>query len=444
MNSQDFKKIHSPDTPGVYLFKKGKTILYIGKATSLKDRVKSYFAKDLIATRGPLLVDMVFQADKIDFEKTDSVIEALILEASLIKKNQPRYNTKEKDDKSYNYVVITKEEFPRVLIIRGRELAGGQRSNLENSKRFNLGEPAGLGFKIKDKFGPFTNGTQLKEAIKIVRKIFPFRDYCASYLEAKLPSNKRGCFNYQIGLCAGTCIGAISKKEYRNTIRNIGLFFSGKKKNILSSLEKEMKLLAKNHEFEKADLIKKKIFALNHIQDIALIKNENKEYSDILKNTRISGGVFRIEAYDVAHISGTSTVGVMVVMENGEVNKNEYRKFIIKESSQNDTEGLREILERRFKHTEWRFPDIIVVDGSTAQVNIAKKVVNEYKNQLGSFASKLDIVAVTKDERHRPERIQGQGTVIEKYKKDILLANSEAHRFAIGFHRKKRAKRSLL
>src|SRR5674476_923017 len=108
MNNIHLKKLKMPDKPGVYYFRKGKEIIYIGKATSLRDRVKSYFGKDLIVTRGPLLVDMVFHADKVDWQETDSVLEALILEASLIKKYQPKYNTKEKDDKSFNYVVITK------------------------------------------------------------------------------------------------------------------------------------------------------------------------------------------------------------------------------------------------------------------------------------------------------------------------------------------------
>ena len=120
MDFSQYKKINLPDTPGVYLFKKNKEILYIGKATSLKDRVRSYFSNDLIATRGPLLIDMVFQANDIEFIKTDSVLEALILESNLIKKYQPRYNTQEKDDKSYNYVIITKEDFPRVLIEKGK------------------------------------------------------------------------------------------------------------------------------------------------------------------------------------------------------------------------------------------------------------------------------------------------------------------------------------
>ena len=122
MQVKDLKKFKITDKPGVYFFKKGKVILYIGKATSLRDRTRSYFSKDLIATRGPSILDMVVQADKIDWQETDSVLEALILEAELIKKHLPKYNVREKDDRSWNYVCITDEEIPKVLIIRGREL----------------------------------------------------------------------------------------------------------------------------------------------------------------------------------------------------------------------------------------------------------------------------------------------------------------------------------
>jgi excinuclease ABC subunit C len=417
MNSQEFKKVQFPENPGVYLFKKGKQILYVGKATSLKDRVKSYFSADLIATRGPLLVDMVFQADTIDFIQTDSVIEALILESNLIKKYQPKYNTKEKDDRSFNYVVITKEDFPRVLIIRGKELAGGKRFNLGNSKRLNLEEPA-----YQATFGPFTNGTQLKEALKIVRKIFPFIDNASA--------KKTGyTFYTQIGLAPDTS-GVEAKKDYAKIIKNIILFFEGKKAGIVKNLEKEMSAYAKKREFEKAHAVKKTIFALNHIQDIALIKVESEKLK--------AESSVRIEAYDVAHISGTSTVGVMVVVENGLANKAEYRKFKIQNSMQNDVAGLEEILERRFAHEEWRFPNILVVDGSVAQKNIAQKILKKYG------LSDIALVAVTKDERHRPKMIQGDEKSIHAYESEILLANSEAHRFAIKYHREMRGKQSLL
>ena len=408
MDSQLLKKFNLPDAPGVYLFKKNNGILYIGKATSLKDRVKSYFASDLIATRGPLILDMVFQADKIDFIKTDSVLEALILESNLIKKHQPKYNTKEKDDRSYNYVVITKEDFPRVLIERGKNI---------DFKKLTANS-----LQLKAIYGPFTNGTQLKEALKIVRKIFPFLDH---YSEKKTGYG----FYREIGL-APEIGNNEAKKDYAKTIKNISLFFEGKKTSVVKNLEKEMKLLAKKHEFEKAGKVRNTIFALNHIQDVALIKSES---SPRLHLGAGANEALRIEAYDVAHISGTNTVGVMVVVEDGKANKAEYRKFKINRSSQNDTAGLEEILERRFNHSEWRFPDIMVIDGSTAQKNVAEKV-------LAKLKIKADIVAVTKDERHRPKTISGRAEIVDNYKKDILLANSEAHRFAIGYHRKLRSK----
>ena len=144
--------------------------------------------------------------------------------------------------------------------------------------------------------------------------------------------------------------------------------------------------------------------------------------------------LFRIEAYDVAHISGTNTVGVMTVVENSEVNKNEYRKFKINESVQNDVAGLGEMLRRRLNHEEWKFPNIIVVDGSTAQKNIAEKTLKQYG------VGDIIVVAVTKDARHRPKMITGREDIVHKYERDILLANSEAHRFAIKYHREKRGK----
>lgn len=409
-----------PDTAGVYLFKKGKEILYIGKATSLRNRVRSYFSADLINTRGQFIVDMVGKAEKVDYLKTDSVLEALILEANLIKKHQPKYNTKEKDDRSYNYVIITKEDFPRVLLIRGKEIQ-------------NKDELKG-GLKVKYKFGPYPNGSAIKEGLKIIRKIFPYRDKCVAY--ESLPIQKavkaRLCFNRQIGLCPGICAGEISKTDYAETIRNIKLFFEGRKKVIQKNLERQMKEYAKNHEFEKAGKTKRTLFALSHIQDVSLIKKSEEE---IIGNLSSDLAILRMEAYDIAHISGTNMVGAMVVMENSELKKSDYRKFKIKSvDSPNDTAALKEILERRLKHKEWHLPNIVLYDGGIAQRNIVEEVL---KTILGNN-HRIKIVGVVKNEKHKPCRIIGEEAVIKKYKKEIFLLNSEAHRFAIGFHRKLR------
>ena len=418
MKQQNFKKLRLPDRPGVYFFLKNRKIIYIGKATSLRDRVKSYFGKDLIETRGPILVDMVFRADKIKWQTTDSVLEALILEAELIKKNQPKYNTKEKSDKSFNYVSLTKEKLPKVIIVRGKTL------NLKIYKKV---------------FGPYPNSSQLKEALKIVRRIFPFLDEKSkNYLE----------FYRQINLVPDLN----DRKLYLQNIRNIILFFSGKKQQIFKNLKKEMKEYAKKREFEKAGEIKRQIFALQHINDVALLKQENFSRSSLLRvwsgshtNKNFPVSEVRIEAYDIAHMGGKNMVGVMVVVDlpansgagDGEVEKSEYKKFKIRtQDSSNDTGALKEVLERRLAHTEWTYPNLIVVDGGIAQINVARKILDNLKVNI-------PVVSVVKDEHHKARAIMGDRELGLKYKREILLANSESHRFAIAYHKKMRNRNFL-
>ncbi len=416
-----------PEEPGVYFFrdKKGK-ILYIGKATSLRDRVRSYFNQDIVNTRSPLVSKMLEGFHDIEYTKTDSVLEALVLEAYLIKKHQPDANIKEKDNKSFNFVVITKEDFPRVLIIRERELSKFTTVYCSKLKNENC--------DIAYTFGPFPNGSQLREAMKIIRKMFPYRDRCTPcILPRESASGPRSsaackpCFNRQIGLCPGVCSGEISQEDYAKQIKNIILFFEGNKKKLMKNLEKEMKDLAKKKEFEKANLTKHTLFTLNHIQDISLIK------TDVWKNREGATEVFRIESYDIAHMSGKNVVGVMTVVEDGEINKSEYRKFKIKEDpGVNDTKALKEVLSRRLAHIEWRFPNLIVVDGGVAQKRAIEKILQDN-------GVRISVVSVVKDERHRPKEILGDKKWL-KYERDILLSNSEAHRYAIGFHKKLREK----
>ena len=402
MNSQYLKKKSLPDKPGVYFFLgRNRKVLYIGKATSLKSRVRSYFASDLFETRGQLIVQMVEEAKSIDFRVTDSVLEAIILEADLIKKFQPFYNTKEKSDTSFNCVVITNEDFPRLLIVRQKDL-------LKDVKK-----------EYKAVFGPFTQGGMLKDAVKIIRKIFPYRD------SKCFPGQGKPCFNRQIGLCPGVCTGEITKTEYARVIRHLILFFSGKKKGLMGSLKREMATAAKLRNFEQAGKIKRTIFALQHIQDVSLIKNSN------LKS---SGSNFRIEAYDIAHISGTDVVGAFTVLLDGVPQKSEYRKFKIKGGfGNNDVASLKEVVERRFNHPEWSMPNLIVADGGEAQKSAIEDV-------LRAINLEIPVVAVTKNDQHRPEKILGDDTLTKAHEASILLANNEAHRFTITFHRARRTK----
>jgi excinuclease ABC subunit C len=427
MTSQEFKERADtlPEEPGVYFFKgSAGQILYIGKATSLRDRVRSYFAADVIKTRGRRIVDMVALAIDLDFTKTDSVLEALILEANLIKYHQPKYNTDEKDNKSYNYVVFTNEAFPKILTVRGRILLTETQAK-----------------KYKYIFGPFPHGAQLKEALKIIRRIFPYSDNKCVPAEEQIAAGKapRPCFNRQIGLCPGVCTGEVSEAEYAERIQNLRLFFEGKKKMLLKNLEKQMNAFAKKQEFEQAGEVRRTVFALTHIQDIALLKQENRIDESAGGEFAQSSGenIMRIEAYDVAHSSGKNVVGVMVVIEDGEVKKSDYRKFKIKlNPGVNDTAALKEILRRRLGHMEWNLPSLIVVDGAQAQINAAEAVLKERKFSI-------PVISVVKDSHHKPRGIMGESVpessdMNSSINRAVLLANSEAHRFAVTYHRKKR------
>ncbi|QQR65239.1 GIY-YIG nuclease family protein [Candidatus Kaiserbacteria bacterium] len=398
------EKIHwkdVPNTPGVYFFLGvKKDILYIGKATSLKQRLASYFGNDIAKKRSFVIEKMVADAVRVEWMQTDSVLEAMLIETNLIRTHKPVCNTRSKDDKSFNHVIITDEKFPRILVVRGKDLAS---------------------YTYTHEYGPFPNGTLFREALKIIRKLFQFYDIVAPLDTYKNKMHKgKVDFNRQIGLYPEQC----TPVEYARTIRHIRLFFEGKKEKIVADLEKQMHSKARAQKFEEALVLKKKIFALHHIQDVSLLKREVREYRD--------NKSMRIEAYDVAHMQGDAMVGVMTVVNRGETVPSEYRKFIIKEcNGPDDTRALTEILTRRLKHEEWTLPDLIVVDGSTAQRNAALRV-------LEGNMSVIPVVGVVKDEHHKPHHCIGPKNMIAEHKDAILLANAESHRFAITFHRKKR------
>ncbi len=419
MKKTEFKKYNLPEVSGVYFFldkihkskslPKKENILYIGKATILKDRVFSYFSSDLINTRGVRIQSMIENTKDIFYLKTDSVLEAIILESKYIKKFQPFFNVKEKDDKSYSYIIFTKEDFPKVLIKRGREL---EKENIS----------------ILKKFGPFVSKVELVEIMKLIRKTFPYRDKCKI-------GEKRGCFNYQLGLCPGVCIGKISKAEYAKTLKNIEKILLGNIKSLLKDLDSEMKVLAKKQNFEEAAKLRDSINALTYLKEINFIKNREVDINNSLNS-------LRIESYDVSHLSGKNRVGVMVVGKDKEFQKAEYKKFKIKEDKNDDIAGLLEILVRRFGHKEWSKPNLIVIDGGKTHLEYI------YKNlkKLVSEKELKDIVftSLVKDEKHKAKDWLFLKKKDENKYKDlkdfIIKLNEETHRFAIKYHKSLRDK----
>jgi len=218
-----------PKKPGVYFWlAKDKKILYVGRATSLKNRLSQYFLKNI----EPRISEMVDTATDIKYEVCDSLLEAIILEAKYIKKYWPKYNIKDRDDRSFIYIVIPKALYPKPIIVRGKDL-----------KKF----PPSTA-KI---FGPYQSFYLVQNALRLIRKLFP-------YSTCSINSGK-ACFDYQIGLCPGACIGAISSKDYLKNIKNIILLLSGEKKKLLKKLIKENPEKAK---------------ALKHLQDVSLLTKE--------------------------------------------------------------------------------------------------------------------------------------------------------------------------
>ena len=363
-----------PKKPGVYFWlnKAGK-VLYVGRATSLKSRLSQYFQKDIDRR----IAEMVDQAVNIKYEVTDNLLEAIILEAKNIKKYWPKYNIKDRDNRSFIYVVIPKIVFSRPLIVRASDL-----------KKF----PASRA-KV---FGPYQSFHLLQTALRLIRRLFPYGT-CT-------PHSGRACFDYQIGLCPGACIDAISAKDYQKNINNIILLLSGEHRKLAK------KLVTENPETAKA---------FKHIQDVSLLTRE-----DNLGEARLN----RIEGYDISHLTGKESYGSMVVFEDGAAARNEYRLFKIKEAPAGDDErALAEVLLRRFKHQEWPLPDLIMIDGGSPQIGFLAKVLAA--NNIG-----IPLVGISKFGGDKlvlaAKAKQPLRALADNIKPTLLKVREEAHRFA--------------
>ena len=424
-----------PKTSGVYLFyaKNNKTPIYIGKAISIKNRVKNHFQgknwweKTLL--RQACLPARQGFGGQVGYFETNSEIEALILEANLIKKYQPKYNVMWRDDKNYFYVAIESNEqgIPYVYITH----------QFKNSKR-TLRGASNKNLKIRY-IGPFTEGAALKKTLRFLRRAFP-------YYSVKKHS-KIKCTYCHLDLCPGPEPDAI---EYKKNIKKLTLILKGKRSAVLKSLRREMKQLAKDKEFEKAGKIRDRIRALEqvmlhtHVIEKSKIETKSKPDAILAKIVGIENKIQRIECYDVSNIQGKQATGSMIVFVNGLPDKNQYRKFQIKMKNEpNDIAMLKETISRRLQHSEWPYPEIMLIDGGKGQLNAALEI----KNQSASWRTKIKNLKIISIAKGKQELfIEGKDNPIplknlprEIYNL-ILQLDAEAHRFAITYHKKLRKK----
>ena len=402
-----------PKNPGIYEFKNNEgKILYIGKAANIKERVKNHLFQ-------PNYKDRYFidQISRIGYIQTDSEIEALLLEANLIKKRQPKYNVAWRDDKYYFFVGIARKPLPVVFITHQTKIK-------DKTKQDN-------NFYI----GPFTEGRSLRKVLKFLRRAFP---YLTVRKHGALP-----CFYCHIGQCPGADPDI---QKYRRNIRNLVKVLKGDKKTVLIKFRKEMKIFSDSSRFEEAAKARDQIRALENVMTNARIidgfKNPAKSWSETQKVLQkiISQDEFirKIEAYDISNIQGSGATGSMVTFSYGKPDKNFYRKFKIRLAPEpNDVAMIKEILTRRLAHAEWPFPEVILIDGGKPQLNAALSVV-----KLNNSARRLKVIALAKRKNElflpgRKKSIMLKSLPREVFNL-ILRLRDEAHRFAITYHRKLR------
>lgn len=396
-----------PDSPGIYLFYDSKGLVYIGKASSLKNRVKSYWKRGRKTPRP--IEQMINEIVNIEYKTTDSVLEAILLEGEYIKKYRPKYNVAWKDDKSWNYIVITRDLYPKVLTLRAHD-----RKNFIQTDEHKM---------YSHIFGPYP-GLKTKEMMNILRRLF--------YISECEANAKRPCIYYQMVQCLGVCTGEISAKDYKEKVINpLFMFLRGKKKMLIKNLKKQMNVVARENNFEEAGRLRDQVQALQKIQDIALL---NKSFFEESENKV----AVRIEGYDISNLGATDKVGSMVVFDAIGPVKKDYRKFNIKSvTGQSDVDCLDEVLTRRLKHNEWPLPNVFLIDGGKPQVNRVLRVL--HRNNIN-----ISVVGIVKGQkRDKNQFILSSKQVdfvawVRKNRVLLIQTRDEAHRFAINFNRSKR------
>lgn len=422
-----------PPQPGVYFHKDARgEIIYVGKAAKLTNRVRQYFQKS--RGRDPKTEALVAEIADTDWMVVESELEALFLEAEMVRRYMPRYNILLRDDKSMSYIRIDYDsDYPTVTTTR-RPLDDGARY-----------------------FGPYLSTYSVRQALKLLRRIFPFA-------VKRTPGQKRATLYYHLGLDPGLEEGKTSLTDYRANLRRLMAVIEGKRKNIEHEIEKDMKARAKLGEFEEAARLRNQLFSLQNLSRQIIFSD--KEFLDISKDHALSELVDilglstypqRIEGYDISHMQGTDVVASMVVFTNGVSNKGEYRKFKTKKDHNNDFYNMHETLTRRLSDKNrkaWGLPNLILIDGGKGQLDAALRARSEAGMDEIPFiglAKREEQIVVHKEKSgvHLDEAVVHKLGGYVKHTDDFVLVNvphstnvvkllqrirDESHRFAVSYH----------
>jgi excinuclease ABC subunit C len=400
-------------TSGIYIYKDADgNVIYVGKAINIRKRVESYFRKDTGSLKTDFLVSKI---DAINTIQTASEAEALLLEASLIKQYQPKYNIELKDGKTYPYIQITKEEFPLISVMR------------LNSRKYK---------DVKAEYwGPYVNPALVREALQIIRRIFPFRT-CHPF------ANKL-CLYYDLDLCQGPCEDKISKEDYQRNLRHIKLILDGKKDDLYRDLRAEMEEKARGHDFEGAARVRDQVRAIGALYSGTGDINYFKEAEQLQRALGLEHKPVSIECFDISNIMGNQSVGSMVSFLNGKPAKSNYRRFRIKTvEGIDDFQMIAEVVRRRYTRLQKEksnFPDLIVIDGGKGQLGAAV-------NELKALGLSLPIISLAKQEEEIfvPNKRSSIRLSHDSLGLKLLMrVRDEAHRFGLKYHTLLRSKKFL-
>jgi len=422
-----------PVAPGIYLMKDaaGK-VIYIGKAKSLRHRAASYFLK--AAADEQRTAELVKHIVDIDFIQTDSEVDAMLMEARLVKDTQPLFNRDLKDDKSFPYLQIrVREEFPRVEFTRS---------------------PKRRGVRL---YGPFTSARGLRQAIQVLQRVFKFRT-CT--LDIKSDDSRwrwfRPCILHSIGQCTAPCNFRVTKEDYRKQIRHLRLILEGKKAKLLAELEQAMREASAALQFEKAARLRDDIEALQtlgkrgdvdkDVQPEVCALEPRKGMVGLRKVLGLPQTPRTLEGIDIAHLGGNETVASLVTFIDGLPFKPGYRRYRIKSvQGVDDFAAIREVVSRRFRRlaqkpgsTEQVFPDILLIDGGKGQLHAARDAFR----LLGVEPPCLISLAKREEEVYRLD--EAEPLHLSRHAAALRLlqyVRDEAHRFAQHYHHILRRKR---